>query len=51
MTKPIMSVAIMQLVEQGLLSLDDEVADFIPAVSTLRVIKISTLELKEPLLQ
>ena len=39
MTKPIMSVAIMQLVEQGLLSLDDEVADFIPAVSTLRVIK------------
>ena len=39
MTKPIMSVAIMQLVEQGLLSLNDKVADFIPAVSTLRVIK------------
>ena len=29
----------MQLVEQGLLSLNDKVADFIPAVSTLRVIK------------
>ena len=39
MTKPIMSVAIMQLVEQGLLSLNDKVADFISAVSTLRVIK------------
>lgn len=42
MTKPIISVAIMQLVEQGLLSLDDKVARFIPEISKMRVIKDRT---------
>ncbi len=39
MTKPIMSVAIMQLVEKGLLSLDDLAQDFIPELANLRVIE------------
>lgn len=37
MTKPIISTAIMQLVEQGKLSLDDHVEKYIPEVSQLRV--------------
>lgn len=37
MTKPIISTAIMQLVEQGKLSLDDRVEKFIPEVAKLRV--------------
>ncbi|MGB1448881.1 MAG: serine hydrolase domain-containing protein [Flavobacteriaceae bacterium] len=54
MTKPIMSVAIMQLIEKGLLSLDDLAQDFIPELKNLRVIKTietgiegATVELKQ----
>ena len=39
MTKPIMSVAIMQLIEKGLLSLDDLAQDYLPELKNLRVIK------------
>lgn len=39
MTKPIMSVAIMQLVEQGKLSLQDNAANYYPSLAKLRVIK------------
>ena len=39
MTKPIMSVAIMQLIEKGLLSLDDLAQDFLPQLGKLRVIE------------
>ena len=39
MTKPIMSVAIMQLVEQGRLGLDDPVENYLPEVARLAVIK------------
>lgn len=39
MTKPIMSVAIMQLIEKGLLSLDDLAQDYLPELAKLRVIK------------
>ena len=39
MTKPIMSVAIMQLVEQGKLNLADDAADYYPPLRKLRVIK------------
>ncbi len=43
MTKPIMSVAIMQLVEQGKLNLEDSAANYYPSLANLRVIKnIST---------
>ncbi len=38
MTKPIMSVAIMQLVEQGLLRLEEEAATYLPALNQLAVI-------------
>ncbi len=37
MTKPVTSVAIMMLLEEGLLSLDDPVAKFIPAFADQRV--------------
>ena len=37
MTKPIISAAIMQLHEKGLLSLEDNVSRFIPEIDTLRV--------------
>ena len=37
MTKPIISTAIMQLHEKGLLSLEDDVSRFIPEIETLRV--------------
>ena len=37
MTKPIISTAIMQLVEQGKISLNDPVEKYIPEVATLRV--------------
>lgn len=54
MTKPIMSVAIMQLIEKELLSLDDLAQDFIPELKNLRVIKTietgidgATVELKQ----
>ena len=39
MTKPIMSVAIMQLIEKGLLSLDDLAQDYLPELKNLQVIK------------
>jgi len=39
MTKPIMSVAIMQLVERGKLRLADNAADYYPPLKKLRVIK------------
>ncbi|MEN8768214.1 MAG: serine hydrolase domain-containing protein [Candidatus Arcticimaribacter sp.] len=39
MTKPIMSVAIMQLIEKGLLSLDDLAQDYLPELAKLRVIE------------
>ncbi len=39
MTKPIMSVAIMQLVEKGKLNLSDDAADYYPPLRKLRVIK------------
>jgi len=38
MTKPVISVATMMLVEEGLISLDDPVSKFIPAFSNLTVI-------------
>ena len=37
MTKPIMSVAIMQLIERGLVALDDPIEMYIPEVKDLRV--------------
>lgn len=37
MTKPIVSVAAMSLIEDGLLSLDDPVGDYIPAFNSLQV--------------
>ena len=39
MTKPIMSVAIMQLVEKGLIGLDDHVEKYLPEIGKLGVIK------------
>src|SRR4051812_33408606 len=38
MTKPVTSVAIMQLVEQGKLRLDDEAGKYLPALNTLPVL-------------
>lgn len=38
MTKPVISVAAMTLVEDGLLSLDDPVSDYIPSFTNLRVV-------------
>lgn len=38
MTKPVISVATMMLVEEGLIKLDDPVSDFIPAFANLTVI-------------
>ena len=37
MTRPMISTAIMQLHEKGLLSLEDDVSKFIPEIITLRV--------------
>ena len=48
MTKPIMSVAIMQLVEKGLLSLDDLAQDFLPEMGKLRVIEDITTGINGP---
>ncbi len=48
MTKPIMSVAIMQLVEQGKLRLDDHAANYYPPLSKLRVIKDSSTGINGP---
>ena len=56
MTKPIMSVAIMQLIEKGLLSLDDLAQEYLPELAELRVIKDiitgidgPTIALKQPI--
>lgn len=38
MTKPIISVAIMQLVEKGMLSLEDPIEKFIPEATGLQII-------------
>lgn len=38
MTKPVTAVAVMQLVEQGRLGLDDELAKYIPAFQDMRVV-------------
>ena len=48
MTKPIMSVAIMQLVEQGKLSLDDPAANYYSSLARLRVIKDSSTGINGP---
>ena len=48
MTKPIMSVAIMQLVEQGKLSLEDNAANYYPPLAKLRVIKDSSTGINGP---
>ena len=37
MTKPIISIAIMQLIEKGLLDLDDPVSDYIPEINQMKV--------------
>jgi len=43
MTKPITSVAVMQLVEQGKLHLDDDAARYLPAIGKLQVLsKVDT---------
>ena len=42
MTKPIISVAALSLVEDGLLDLDDPVSDYIPTFNNLRVIDSAT---------
>ena len=44
MTKPIISVAIMQLIERGLLTLDDPIELYIPEAKGLHVAKIPNLE-------
>lgn len=44
MTKPITSVAAMMLVEEGRLTLDDEIARFIPAFRGLKVYKSGTVD-------
>jgi len=48
MTKPIMSVAIMQLIEKGLLSLDDLAEDYLPELADLRVIEDVTKGIDGP---
>lgn len=42
MTKPVISVAAMSLVEDGLLNLDDPVSDYIPSFANLQVIDPNT---------
>ena len=56
MTKPIISVAIMQLYERGLIDFDDEVSKYIPEVARLKValdwskgINSATEEIKSPI--
>ena len=56
MTKPIISVAIMQLHESGLIDLEDEVAQYIPEAANLRValdwdqgVKSPTEKIKVPI--
>ena len=48
MTKPIMSVAIMQLLERGKLKLADNAADYYPPLKKLRVIKDLTTGIYGP---
>jgi len=56
MTKPIMSVAIMQLIEKGKLRLDDNASEYYPPLKKLKVIKDidtgiygPTVDLKHPI--
>jgi len=42
MTKPIISVAIMTMVEDGMIALDDPVSDYIPAFGDLKVVDRET---------
>lgn len=46
MTKPVISVAAMSLVEDGLLSLDDPVSDYIPSFADLQVIDPNTGDIR-----
>lgn len=46
MTKPIVSVAAMMLVEQGKLSLDDRLADYIPAFANVEVLNVNGISEK-----
>ena len=48
MTKPIISVAVMQLVERGFLRLDDPIEMYIPEAKNLRVAKNPDLGLDSP---
>ena len=52
MTKPIASIALMQLYESGLFQLDDPVSRFIPELANLKVLKaskrIETESMREP---
>ena len=50
MTKPIMSVAIMQLIEKGLLSLDDSAEEYLPELGQLRVIEDISIGIDGPTL-
>ena len=47
MTKPIISVAIMSLVEDGMIKLDDPVERFIPEFTNLKVIDSETGEIRD----
>ena len=47
MTKPIVSVAIMQLVEQKKISLNDSITKFLPQFSKLRVLKSKNSNINE----
>ena len=45
MTKPVISVAAMTLVEDGMLGLDDPVSDYIPSFADLQVIDLSLIHI------
>ena len=47
MTKPIISVAIMQLVEKGMISLEDTIEQYIPEATGLQIILDPQQECKE----
>ncbi|MEE3172698.1 MAG: serine hydrolase domain-containing protein [Pseudomonadota bacterium] len=47
MTKPIISVAIMTLVEDGMINLDDPVERFIPEFANLKIIDAETDEIRD----
>ena len=47
MTKPIIAIAMMQLVEEKLIKLDDPINNFIPEFSNLKVLKNPTSSINE----